>query len=368
MNWLLLAVVGLLIASALFVAAEFSLVAARRTQIEPLASTSSRARATLTAMGDVSVMMASAQLGITVCGILLGAVGEPAIAHLVRPGLVAAGLPPAATGPAGLVIALVLVAAAHVAFGEMVPKNIALAAPERVALALVPLLQALTRMIGPVVRGLNHVANAVVRLLGLHPKAEVASTFTRDEVAGLVAQSADEGLLDPEDLQLIGSALGFDTTTVADVLLRDDELVTVGPRPTPAEVERACARTGFSRFPVVGEERNGTLTGFVHVRDALRVLPERREEPLPRELIRRLPVIPPGTPLRTAADLMRSQGAHMARVAGGGGAGILMLEDALEVLVGQVADATRRSSGPAAFRPAEDPSASSGSGAADRRG
>jgi len=362
MSWLLLVVLALLAASALFVAAEFSLVAARRTQIEPLAVTSARARATLAAMEDVSLMMACAQLGITACGVLLGAVGEPAVAHLLEPVFADLGLPDGAVEPVALVIALALVVSAHVAFGEMVPKNIALAGPERVAMALAPGLRWLTRVLGPIVSGLNHLANAVVRLVGVQPSAEVASTFSREEVAALVAQSAKEGLLDPEDEQLIGSALDFETATVADVLVPGDEVVAVGPHPTAADVERACARSGFSRFPVLAAPAGpaGTIVtasapdpgadgpryaGFVHVRDALRIPPDRRDDPLPGGAVRALPVTAPDTPLRTALDLMRGSRAHLARVRGSGG-GVLMLEDVIEALVGDVADATRRTAGP----------------------
>mgnify|MGYP001059166428 CR=1 FL=1 len=347
---MLLIVLVLLAASALFVAAEFSLIAARRTQVEPLAVTSARARSTLAAMEDVSVMMATAQLGITACGVLLGAVGEPAVAHLLEPAFAGAGLPTGAVEPVALVIALLLVVSAHVAFGEMVPKNIALAGPERVAVALAPGLRALARALGPIVRGLNHLANGMVRLAGMQPSDEVASTFTREEVAALVAQSAREGLLDPEDEQLIGSALNFETGTVSDVLVPDGELVTVGPDPTAAEVERACARSGFSRFPVLGRpgsaEEPGDFVGFVHVRDALRSAPDRRKGPLPASAIRALPVTAPSTPLRTALDLMRARRVHMARVRGAGGsAGVLMLQDVIEALVGDVVDATRRTPG-----------------------
>jgi CBS domain containing-hemolysin-like protein len=345
-TWLLLlAVVALLVLSALFVAAEFSLVAARRTQIEPLALTSARARSTLAAMEDVSVMMACAQLGITACGVLLGAAGEPAVAHLLEPVFADLGLPASAVHPVSLVVALLLVVSAHVAFGEMVPKNIALAGPERVAVALAPGLRGLATVLGPVVRGLNHFANGVVRLFGVRPSAEVASTFTREEVAALVAQSASEGLLDPEDEQLIGSALDFEVATVADVLVPDDQLVTIGPDASAADVERACARSGFSRYPV--RDADGGYLGYVHVRDALGVPAPDREAPMPAASVRPLPVVPPDTPLRSALDLMRTRRVHMARVAGPAGrpSGVLMLEDVIEALVGEVVDATRRRSG-----------------------
>ncbi len=342
---LLLIVLALLIASGLFVAAEFSLVAARRTQIEPLAVHSKRARATVAAMEEVSVMMACAQLGITACGVLLGAVGEPAVAHLLEPVFAAVGLPAVVADTVAVTVALILVVAAHVAFGEMVPKNIALAGPETVAMALAPGLRALTRLLGPVVRGLNSWANAMVRLIGVTPSDEVASAFSREDVSAMVAQSAREGLLDPEDEQLIGSALNFETGTVADVLVPLETLVTVPHDASAADVERACARSGFSRFPVLGADGR-TLTGFVHVRDALRVPADERDLPLPGSAIRAMPIVSARTPLRGSADAMRAARVHMASVRGPhGGIGVVMLEDVIETLIGDVVDATRRAQG-----------------------
>ena len=246
----------LLALSAFFVAAEFALISARRTVIEPLAVNSYRARATLKAMEEVSVMMATAQLGITLCGVLLGALGEPAIAHLLEPLFHSLGVPESWLHPVSLVVALLLVVSAHVALGEMVPKNIALAAPERTAMMLAAPMRALVKAIGPIVRGLNHVANWTVRLLGFHPKDEVASSFNREEVAGLLAESREEGLLDPEDHWLITSALQFDTEAVTSVLVPDTEVVAVPVGVTAAGVERACAHSGFSRFPC--RRRTGT--------------------------------------------------------------------------------------------------------------
>ena len=145
-------------------AAEFSLIAARRTVIEPMAVSNPRARGTLKAMENVSEMMACAQLGITLCGVLLGALGEPAVAALLEPVFHALGVPEAWLHPVSLVIALLLVVSAHVALGEMVPKNIAIAGPEQTALMLAPPLMAISTAIGPIIRALNHFSNAVVKL------------------------------------------------------------------------------------------------------------------------------------------------------------------------------------------------------------
>lgn len=341
----LLTVVILLVASALFVAAEFALVSARRSLIEPDAVRSVRARQTIAAMDEVSVMMACAQLGITVCGLVIGAVGEPAVAHLIEPAIRAIGLPAAAVDAIGLAVALLIVVGAHVAFGEMVPKNIALAGPERTAMILAPGLRAVARILGPLVRGLDHLANLIVRSLGVTPTAEVASSFTGAEVAALVAQSVREGLIDPEDEQLVEAALAFETARVRDIAIPDADLVTVGPDPTADDVETACARSGFSRFPVQGAG-GGRYCGFVHVRDVLALGQADRTRPIPNSVIRDLDSIDADASLRTALEQMQRTHTHMCRVTGPtGGSGVVLLEDVIEVLVGEIADATRRPRG-----------------------
>jgi len=384
-NWLLLGLVVVLLAlSAFFVAAEFALIAARRTVIEPLAVNSARARLTLKAMENVSLMMACAQLGITLCGVLLGALGEPAVAALLEPVFESLGVPEAWLHPVSLVIALLLVVSAHVALGEMVPKNIAIAGPERTALALAPALAAVATAIGPIIRTLNRFANAIVRLTGREPKDEVASAFTREEVADLVAESRREGLLDDEEHQRITSALDFDTTDVSAVMVPDAEVMAVEPGVTAAEIERICARTGFSRFPII--EPDGRFSGYLHIRDVIDIPADRRDEPVAPGKIRRLPTVAPATDLRTALDRMRRIGAHLAEVAepvGQGPAGqaapgdaiaaalgeppvglpagaspqvrgVVMLEDVIEALIGEIRDATRRSPDRAGPRGAND--------------
>ncbi|WP_353651198.1 hemolysin family protein [Nakamurella sp. A5-74] len=360
-EWLLLcAVILLLIASAFFVGAEFALVSARRTVVEPLAVHSRRARTTLRAMEDVSLMMATAQFGITLCGVLLGALGEPAVAKLLEPVFNSLGVPEQALHPVALVVALLLVVSAHVALGEMVPKNIALAGPEKTAIMLAPFLMTIARFLGPLIRGLNRFANWVVRITGHEPKDEVASSFTREEVAGLVAESRAEGLIDDEEHQLITSALDFESDTLRSVLLDDAQVVPLPVGASAAEVERTCARTGFSRFPVLDEQ--GRYAGYVHIRDVVGIPAEQRDEPLPPELIRPLPAFSESTELRAALDRMRRAGAHLAqvavdprgtqatRLAGRAIAvpmpdrrrGLVALEDVIEQLIGHIGDATRR--------------------------
>lgn len=335
------AALGLLVANAFFVGAEFALVSARRTAVEPRAAAGSRAaRITLGAMERVSLMMAGAQLGITVCSLGLGALGEPAVAHLLEPLLHAIGLPGSLLHPIAFAVALAIVVFLHVVVGEMVPKNMTLAAPERAALVLGPPLAAIVAALRPVIAALNALANLGLRLLRVEPRDEVASAFTREEVAGLVAESRREGLVDPEQGRLLADALAFGDRTVSAVLLPIGRIVAVGPSATVGEVEALAARTGFSRFPVAGITG---FTGYLHIKDVIGG-GGAAEDPVDRRLVRPLPLVREDEPLVGVLRRMRTTGAHVAQVAGGGDrvVGVVMLEDVLEELVGEIRDATQR--------------------------
>lgn len=326
----------LLIGNAFFVGAEFSLISARRTQVEPLAAGGSgAARITLRAMDEVSLMMACAQLGITVCSLGLGAVGEPAVAHLLEGPFAAVGVPQGLVHPIALAIALGIVTALHMVLGEMVPKNIALAGPERSATILGPILYALVFVLKPIVTFLNWLANIFLRMLRVRPQDEVTSTFTADEVVGFVRQSHDEGLLDPEERELAEGAMEFLGNRAAAVLLERAELVTVTEDATVDDVEALCAETGYSRFPLA--EPDGDVRRYVHVKDLLATSADAHDQRLPRERLRWLVSISPDRPLREVLDIMQRRGAHLARVEDDDGRllGVITLEDVLEDIVGE---------------------------------
>lgn len=332
----------LLLGNAFFVGAEFALVTARRAGIEPLAEAGSRrAATTLRAMEHVSLMMAGAQLGITVCSLALGAVSEPALAHLLQPPFRAAGLPAGALHPIAFFLALCLVTVLHVVIGEMVPKNIALAGPETAALWLGPPLTMIVRGLKPLIWVLNQAANLTLRAVRVQPRHEVAAAFTRDEVAGLVEQSHSEGLLEPGERDLLSGALTFDTATAAALTVALDRVHSLGPAPTPADVEQLAARTGVSRFPI----RNGRqLIGYVHLKDTLNIPADRHNQPLAADMIRPLPDVAASAVLPDAIEVMRTSNAPMARVTTGtdrdidltGSAstlGVITLDDILASLV-----------------------------------
>jgi len=338
----LLAVV-LLAANAFFVGAEFALISARRSQIEPRAQAGSRmARITLAAMERVSEMMAGAQLGITMCSLGLGAVGEPALAHLIEPAFHELHVPDEWLHPVAFVLAMTIVVFLHVVLGEMVPKNIAIAGPDRAALILGPPMLGIVTVLRPVIAGINAIANGMLRLMRIEPKDEIGSTFTREEVAALVEESHGEGLLAEDEYDRLSGALGFTEKTVAEVMMRPDSLATVARGSTGAEVEALCAATGFSRFPVVsGTGPDAELVGYLHIKDVLEPDEERRERPVADRWIRPFATVTADTLLHDALEVLQRRGAHMARVVDPRGTtlGVAALEDVIEELVGEIRDA-----------------------------
>jgi CBS domain containing-hemolysin-like protein len=325
----------LLLLNAFFVAAEFALVSARRASVEPAAEQGSRrAVITLRAMEQVSLMMAGAQLGITLCSVALGAVSEPVIAHLLEPPFDALGLPAGLTHPAAFVVALALVTVLHVVLGEMVPKNVALADPEGSAQWLAPVLAVTVQVVRPLIWVLNEIANLVLRLFRVQPRDEVASAFTRDEVALLVDESRRGGLLAAEAHRRLGGALAFETATAGVLTLPLSRAHVLPGAPTADDVEALAARTGVTRFPVQDGTVDGGVRGYVHLKDTLGLAPDRRSAPLPASCIRRLPDVAVDASLGEVVEVMRTGHAHMARVARDGATlGIITLDDILASLV-----------------------------------
>ena len=336
----LLVALLLLLGNAFFVAAEFALVSARRTQIEPRAEAGSRfARTTLRAMENISLVIGVNQLGITVCSLVLGAVGEPAVAHLLEPLLHLAHVPESFLHPVAIVVGLAIVVYLHVVMGEMIPKNIALAGPDRAALVLGTPIWAIVTVLRPVIVVINATASAVLRLAGVRLMDEVSSTYTREEVAALVEESRGEGLLEADEYDRLAGALGFTEKTVAAVLMPPETLTTVARGSSSADVEALCAATGFSRFPVAAE--SGDLLGYLHIKDALEPDESRRQRPIEDKWIRPFAPVTTDDSLHVTLETLQRRGAHMARVVDTEGTtvGLATLEDVIEELVGEIRDA-----------------------------
>ncbi|MBM6400671.1 hemolysin family protein [Phycicoccus sonneratiae] len=333
----------LLAANAFFVGAEFAAMSARRSQLEPLADAGSkRARTALEALQRTGILLATAQLGITVCSVLLGAISEAALHHALVPLVEAAGLSEVVADVLALALALAIVVFLHVVYGEMIPKNISIARPERAAVVLVPALVMVSRVVAPVIHAMDWLAKAVIRLFGVEPKDEVASAFTAEEVAHILDESRDEGLVGVHDYRRLGAALEFSDKDAADVGVRLDALVTVSPEATPDDIERLVARHGYSRYPVL--DASGGLDGYLHLKDVLYADDEERHEPVPAKRVRRLATVRRGDEVESVLQTMQDSGSHVARVvdADGGVVGVVFLEDVIEELVGEVSDASQR--------------------------
>jgi len=332
----------LLIGNAFFVGAEFAVISARRSQIEPRAENGSRAAKTaLYAMEHATAMLATSQLGITICSLLILNVSEPALHHLLMAPLGITGLGEAAVDTIAFVITLVFVSYLHVVFGEMVAKNIAFSVPDRAVLLLAPPLVWVSKVFHPIVWLLNSIANNVLRLFRVEPKSEANSTFTLEEVATIVSQSRREGVL--QDLSgTVAAALEFTDKDAGDIAVPLEHLVTLPETASTAEIERAVASHGYSRYVIV--DSSGDPTGYVHLKDILRITDSRADDPIPPKRIHHMVPVGVTTDLEDALALMRERGRHLASVREPDGrtVGVLFLEDILEELVGEVNDATER--------------------------
>jgi CBS domain containing-hemolysin-like protein len=330
--------------NAFFVGAEFSLISARRDRLEALAE-QGRARAvTVIRAGEqLPSMLAGAQLGVTAASLLLGRIGESAVSDVLRSVLGLTGIHPALLHTLSFAIALAIVVTLHVLLGEMVPKNIALAGPERTAMLLVPPYLAYVRFARPFIVFYNKCANVVVRALGVEPKEELEMTVSPVELSELIAESASQGLLDREERTRLTRALQIRHRVVGDVAvpLADVHAVPVaaaGSGPTVGVVERALVQTGYSRFPVVGVA--GDFVGYLHIKDVL-TLGDDPATVIDLAIVRPLPRLPRSLPLADALSRMRRSNSHLALVTDETSLVVAMvaMEDLVEDLVGTMRDA-----------------------------
>ncbi|HNJ78061.1 MAG TPA: hemolysin family protein [Marmoricola sp.] len=330
----------LLLGNAFFVASEFAMVSARPSKVEPMAANGSRlARTTLKAMDQLSYLIAAAQFGITVCSLGLGAIAEPALAHLIEPAAHAVGLPDSWLHPVALSISMLIVIYLHVVLGEMVPKNVALAGPERSAMIFGPPMLALVTVLKPLVLFLDWVADLCIKLLRVEPRSSMTAAYTREEVGAFVDESRAEGLLEQGEYERLSGAIGFTTRAVSEIAMPLAQLHVVRRGARADEVEQVCAATGYSRFPVADDE--GELIGYLHIKDTLQVDPHGRARAIEDKWIRPFASVRPSDTLVDALKTLQAKGAHMARVVDDAGVviGVVTLEDVIEELVGEIRDA-----------------------------
>jgi CBS domain containing-hemolysin-like protein len=337
----------LLAANAFFVAAEFALISARRDRLEALAEQGKHSAVTVIRAGEnLPVMLAGAQLGITICSILLGRVGEPAVAHLLEKPFGLIGIPDTVLHTVSFVIAITIVVVLHVLLGEMVPKNIALAGPESAAMLLVPPYLLWVRAARTVIAFYDWCARVILRAFGVEAKSELENAVSTVELSEMIAESLSEGLLDPEEHNRLSRALRIRNRVVGDVAVPVGGVHAVpvaadGSGPTVAAIQRALAETGYSRFPVV--DRFGDFIGYMHIKDVLPLVDD-PEAVLDSSMVRALPQVPASLPLPDALSRLRRDNSHLALVTDGDGviSAMVALEDLVEDLVGAVRDGTHR--------------------------
>ena len=328
----LLVALLLLAGNGFFVGSEFALIASRRTVVEPLAATSRRARAALTAMDQIPLMIAGAQLGITVCSLGLGAIAEPALAGLLEAPFEALGLPDSARHPVAFLLALVVVVFLHTVVGEMVPKNLTLAGPEEAVMWLGPPMLWFCIATKPLLVAMKWAAKSILRIWSIEAVDAVKTVYTAEELANLVTQARTEGLLDAEEHARIRGALALQSRTAGDVMKPWVEVTTVAEDVSPASLEVLAIRTGRSRFPVV---HRGTrrVIGFVHVKDVLGSVGPARREPIAADVIRPLSVVAADQVLADLLIAMRRESRHIVLVTDGRvPLGMVTLHDVLGVI------------------------------------
>lgn len=341
-----LAAILLIGANAFFVGAEFSLISARRDRLEALAEQGKARAVTVIRAGEqLSSMLAGAQLGVTVASILLGRIGEAAVADLLRESFALTAMHPALARTLAFTIALAVVVTLHVLLGEMVPKNVALAGPERTAMLLVPPCLAYVRVVRPFIAFYNLCAKAVLRGLRVEPKDELDIAVSTAQLSEMIAESVSEGLLDAEEHTRLTRALQIRTRVVADVArplaqVRAVQVAHAGSGPTVGAVEHALAQTGYSRFPVVGLA--GDYIGYLHIKDVL-MLGDDPTTVIDLALVRPLPRVPESLALADALTRMRRSNSHLALVTAGSVdvgplVAIVAMEDLVEDLVGAMRD------------------------------
>lgn len=333
--------VGLLLVIACggFVAAEFSLITANRNDVEAaVKSGDKRAGGVLTGMKTLSTQLSGAQLGITVTNLGIGFLAEPAIAALIGPALVDLGLGTVAARSVSVTIALVLATAMTMIFGELVPKNLAIAQPLRTAKAVVGFQRIFTRIFALPIRLFNGNANAVVRALGVEPQEELSSARSAEELSALVKRSADEGALAEETASLVQRTLAFGDRRAHDAMVPRGRMDSLEIEDSVADLLELARTTGHSRFPVLDDENE--IMGVAHIRHGLAIPFDERPTTRVEAVMGTATFVPDTVPLDDLMDTLRAGGLQMAVVVDefGDHAGLITLEDLVEEIVGEVRD------------------------------
>ncbi|MEH3088159.1 MAG: CNNM domain-containing protein [Microbacterium arborescens] len=335
MSWWVVTIItiALIVASAFFVIVEFALLAARRHRLEAEADRSASARAALRGVNELTVMLAFAQLGITACTFLLGAITKPAIDYALSPVLEQWGLPYVLADVIAFMIALVVVTFLHLVIGEMAPKSWAIAHPETAAKATGITARALTWPLRPFLLWINHIANRLVKASGVEPVDKAAAGGQdADTIRELVAHSRAAGTLEEQYSEPIARAIALGSLTVGDIVRTDRVPTSVPVAATASDVQTVAASSGHLRI-LVGE---GVSSRVAHVRDTLGVAPETPALEIAREAL----ILAPDSSAYDALARMRRGHVQLATVVAGERLlGVVTLDDLLREVLPGAADA-----------------------------
>ena len=334
----LFGVVALIAANGYFVAVEFAFVAARRSRfLEQAEEGDRRSKRAIDVHKRLSFMLSGAQLGITVTTLLVGFIAEPAIASLIEPALIAVGVPESVTFGISLTLALILATIAQMVFGELAPKNLAIAKPEPVARSLASSMWLFMRLAGPIIRLFDGSANRLLRMIGVEPVEELRGAVSTEELDLIVDSSAESGHLTQSQAALLERAIDFGELEASDAMVPWNRVVTIDVDATAADLRDLMAST-HSRFPVV--DADGQVQGIVHAKDLLGVGRSEYDSTLVSELLHEILAVPEAAGLNVVLSELRSRATEMAIVIDeyGGPAGVVTLEDVVEELVGDIED------------------------------
>ena len=337
----LLAVVALILANGYFVAAEFAFVAARRGRLEEFAANGDRrASRALAVLRRLSFVLSGAQLGITVTSLVVGFIAEPTFGRLLRPLLETAGVPSTAATGLALTIGFVLATAGQMVFGELAPKNLAIAEPDRFALSLARSTYLYTRIASPLIRLFDSSSNRLLRLLGIEPVEELSNAVSAEELEYIIGESRKGGSLEQSTATLLSRALDFRTLRAVDAMIPRVHVASIDADATGAALRDLVSGTGHSRFPVTGDEGLDDVVGVVQAQDLLRIPADVRDNKLIRTFLKPALAVPESTALGPLLAEMRRSHTQLAVVVDeyGGTAGIVTLEDIVEELVGNIQD------------------------------
>jgi CBS domain containing-hemolysin-like protein len=345
-SWLALGLAVVLLAlNGFFVAAEFALLASRRSRLEQLAAEGDRrARHALAGLRELTIMLAGAQLGITMCSLGLGAVAEPAVARIIESAL---GewftLSDTASHVIAVTIALSVVVFLHMVVAEMAPKSWAIAHPEKSSLLLARPFRLFALVFRPVILLLNGLANGVVRLVGVEPQDERAMAHSPSDLLLLIEESAGRGGIAAEEHELLARSLELSGLTAADAMTPRRDIVAVAATATATELAQEAHRTGRTRV-IVHEEDLDHVRGFVHAKDVIRLEQGTWQTTTVGPMARPIMVTPEHHGLEDLLLEMRTQRHHIALVVDEHGLvlGLVTLEDVIEELIGDFDDESDR--------------------------